>query len=352
MPFSNLLLHIMRWVEKTKPIKVNWTGFPPVQLRSGQALRGNDSLELYNYPKRGRKEVDGRHNTHDVTRNTRLEIVIEVFGLAVVAVVNSFVFGVGVDADALDSLGLFRIAVDCDQDAVNFDVAGRYLERKRHLRPERLQDAFAAAAEYRIVGAGHADIGDISSALGQNPLIGGHDMGMRSETEARPAVEMVAHGDFLAGCLGVKIDDYDLGILFDLRQDSVGRLVGTVTGLHKKPPYQSDDCDGRAFWSLVEGNTFAGRLFGEIGRADYIVRIFQRRHDFSFAVGMVPQGNQVYAVPQQFIVDLPRQAGAAGGIFRVGYNAINAMLFDNKLELVGHNPPARPADDVTYTENV
>jgi len=234
-----------------------------------------------------RKEAKEKRYTIYYIRNTRLEVVIKVFGLAVVAVVDSRVFGICVDSDALDSLGLFRVAVHCNEDSVHFDIAGCYLERKRHLRPERLQDALDAATEHRIMGAGHADIGDIRGAFGQNPLVGGCDVGMRAETQARPAVEMIAHSDFFAGRLGVEIDDYNVGLLLELGQDSVNGIVWAVGGLHEKPPYQSDDCYGRAFAGFVDGKTFAGCIFGEIGRPNDVVRRFQRRYDFPFAVGMV-----------------------------------------------------------------
>ena len=269
-------------------------------------------------------------NTHDAVRNTSSEVVIEVIGLAVVAVIDCRFFGIRVDSDTLDSLGLFRVAVDCNEDSVHFHVAGCYLERERHLGPERFQDVLDAATEHRIVGAGHADIGDIRSAFGQNSLVGGYYVGVRAETQARPAIEMVTHSDFFAGRLGVKINDYNVGLLFELGQDSVNGIVWAVAGLHEKTPYQSNDCYGRAFAGFVNRKAFAGRMSGEIGRPNDIIRRFQRRYDFPFAVGMVAQSNEVYAVSQQFIVDLPRQAGAAGGVFGVGYDAINAMPFDNK----------------------
>jgi len=179
------------------------------------------------------------------------------------------------------------------------------------------------------MGAGHADIGDIRGAFGQNPLVGGYDVGMRAETQAHPAVEMITHSDFFTGRLGVEIYDYNVGLLLELRQDSVNGLVWAVAGLHEKTPYQSDDCHGRAFAGFVDGKAFAGRMSGEIDGPNDVVRRFQRRYDFPFSVGMVAQSNEVYAVPQQLVVDLPRQAGAAGGVFGVGYDAINAMLFDN-----------------------
>ena len=227
-----------------------------------------------------------RYTKYEI-RNTISEVVIEVFGLAVVAVVDCRFFGICVNSDAFDSLGLFRVAVDCNEDSVHFDIAGRYLERKRHLRLKRLQDALDAATEHRIMGAGHADIGDIRGAFGQNPLVGGYDVGMRAETQARPAVEMITHSDLFAGRLGVEIDDYNVGLLLDLRQDSVNGIVWAVAGLHEKTPYQSDYRHGRAFAGFVEGKTFAGRIFGEIDRPNDIVCCFKGRYDFPFAVGMV-----------------------------------------------------------------
>ena len=294
---------------------------------------------------------DIRNTEYDI-RHTSLEVVVEVFGFAVVAVVCFGVGGFGVDPDSLDPLGLFGVAVDGDQDAVQSHVTRGDLEWERHLRSERFQDVLDAPAEDGIVRAGHADIGDICGAVGQNPLVGGNDVGVRAETETDPAVEVIAHCDFLAGRLGVEIDDYDLGVLLDLRQDSVGRLVGAVTGLHKKTPYQGNNRNGRAFGGLVEGSAFAGRLLGEIGWPNYIIRRFQRRYDFPFAIGMVAQGNEVYAIPKQFIVYLPGQARAAGGVFGVGYDAVNVVLFDNELKLIGDNPSAGPTYYVTYTKNI
>ena len=45
-------------------------------------------------------------------RYTKSEVVIEVFRLAVVTIVACRFFGLGVNPDSLDALGLFRIAVN------------------------------------------------------------------------------------------------------------------------------------------------------------------------------------------------------------------------------------------------
>jgi hypothetical protein len=52
------------------------------------------------------------------TQTISLEVVVEIFGFTVVAVVGFGVGGFGVDPDSFDPLGLFRVAVDSDQDAI------------------------------------------------------------------------------------------------------------------------------------------------------------------------------------------------------------------------------------------
>ena len=97
--------------------------------------------------------------------------------------------------------------------AVHFYVAGSDLERDGHLRPEGFEDAFGSPANHRIVRTGHTDIGDIGGPFGQNFFVGGRDVGMSSEDAAYPAVEVIAHRDFFAGGLGVKIDKDNIGLL-------------------------------------------------------------------------------------------------------------------------------------------
>jgi len=226
-------------------------------------------------------------NTIYEIRNTRSEVVIEVFRPAVVAVVGCLIFGLSVDSDALDALGLFCAAVDSYQDCIHFHIAGGYLKRERHLRSKRLQDALDAPAEHGIVRTGHPDIGYIRGAFGHNSLVGGHDVSMSAETQADPAVEMIAHSDFFAGGFGVKVNDYDVGLLFELRQDSVNSIIRAVAGLHKKTPYQSDDCYGRPLAGLVKGEALARCALGKICRPNDILCRFQCRDYVSFAVSVV-----------------------------------------------------------------
>lgn len=67
-----------------------------------------------------------------------LEVVVEVFGFAIIAVVICGILYVCIEPDAFDAVGLFCIAVDDDEDGVDFNIAGCYFEWEGHLGSEGL----------------------------------------------------------------------------------------------------------------------------------------------------------------------------------------------------------------------
>ena len=62
--------------------------------------------------------------------------IIEVFRLAVVAVIAGRIGIILLYADSFDMLSLFAIAVDGNNNRINSHIACCHLEWKRHLRPE------------------------------------------------------------------------------------------------------------------------------------------------------------------------------------------------------------------------
>ena len=64
-------------------------------------------------------------------------------------------------------------------------------------------------ADDGVAAAGHAGVGDVGRAPGQDPLVGGRDVGVRADDGRDPAVEVPAQGLLLRGRLGVEVDDDD-----------------------------------------------------------------------------------------------------------------------------------------------
>ena len=198
-----------------------------------------------------------------IGEETNLKVVIEVFRPAVITIVDGLIFFyLSINPDSLDMLGPFCITVNRRQYCTDFHITRRNFKRKRHLSPERLQDVLDAAPEHRIVRPRHTNIRDIRGPFGKNFLIGGYNVGVSSETQARPAVEMIAHSDFFTRRFGVKVNDYNIRLLLELRQNPVNSIIRAIGPLHIKPPYQSNHGHGRPFCRLIKCNPPSGRMLG------------------------------------------------------------------------------------------
>ena len=110
------------------------------------------------------------------------------------------------DQQPLDPARLAGRLVDVDDGAGEADVPLGDLEGGGGLEEEALEHLVDPHADHRLVGAGHADVGLQGGAAGEDPLVGGGDVGVGAEHGAHPAVEVEAHRLLLAGRLGVEVD--------------------------------------------------------------------------------------------------------------------------------------------------
>ena len=83
------------------------------------------------------------------------------------------------------------------------------LESHGHRRQEALKDAVDVVADNRVFGAGHSDVTDECSAVGQDACIDGSNMSVRAQHGAHAPVKVPSHCDLLARRLGMNIHDHD-----------------------------------------------------------------------------------------------------------------------------------------------
>ena len=129
------------------------------------------------------------------------------------------------NADSLDTQGLAGVGVDIDDRAADAYIVGGNVERRMDVGEHGPEDAVFASAEHRIVGSGHAEVGDVGGAVGQHALVGGGDMGMGAKDAADPPVEVPTHRDFFAGGLGMHLDHDDANVGGELLEDLVDLLI-------------------------------------------------------------------------------------------------------------------------------
>ena len=115
-------------------------------------------------------------------------------------------------------------------------------------RVNRLQRLVLLHADHRIVVAGHADVGDEARAAGENAMVGARHMRVGADDEARPSVGEVAERPFLAGRLGVHVDDDGVAAVPERmrRELPVERGERVVERLHEDAAEQVDDEEARA----------------------------------------------------------------------------------------------------------
>jgi len=279
---------------------------------------------------------------------------VEILRFAIVGIIGDGIFGSGGGnhADALDTLGAFRVAVDGDQDAVDAYVRGSDLERDRHLSREGLDYAFLTAAKNGVVRAAHTDVGDICGTAGEDAFIGGDDVGVGAEDAGDAAVEIVAHGDLLGRGLGVDIKKDDVGLVFEFTDDGIGCPIGAIRRFHKDAAEKGEGADSRALGSCINGEILPRRRGAPVGGSDDVCGVLERRDYISLAIGVVAEGDEIRTVSDHLVVYLRSTAGAAGCILGVDNDAVDLVIANKRAKLPGYHVPAGSADHIANTEYV
>jgi len=132
------------------------------------------------------------------------------------------------DQQPLDPARLAGRFVNVDDDGGETDVALGDFEGGVGLEEDALEDLVGAHADDRLVGAGHADVGQQGSAGGEDPLVGSGDVGVGADDGAHPAVEVEGERLLFARRLGVEVDEDDLHLGIELLHQAVGDQEGRV----------------------------------------------------------------------------------------------------------------------------
>src|SRR5215472_767837 len=109
--------------------------------------------------------------------------------------------------EVLDGIGAAGGSVAADESGGQLWVTFGGFELAGHSGEEAVEDEFGFDADDGVVGAGHADVGDVGCALRKDTGVGGGDVCVGSEDGGDTAVEVPAEGDFFAGGFGVDVED-------------------------------------------------------------------------------------------------------------------------------------------------
>ena len=104
--------------------------------------------------------------------------------------------GLLAEHDAFDVVGAASGSVAGDEGGTHFGVAFGGLEFAGHSGEEAGEDELFFYTDDRVVGAGHANVGLVGSAVGEDAFVGRGDVGVCTEQGSDAAVEIPAEGYF------------------------------------------------------------------------------------------------------------------------------------------------------------
>ena len=144
---------------------------------------------------------------------------------------------------------------------VEDDRAAPHLEARRQRVDEPRQDGLRVEADDAPDGPVMPEVGLVGRAVGQDPFVAGHDVGVGPGDDADPPIEVQAKGVLLRGQLAVEVDQADgrqrLGRLVE-EAVRVGERV--LDRLHVGPALEVDHRDVGAVERLVGAPSPPGHL--------------------------------------------------------------------------------------------
>ena len=230
-----------------------------------------------------------------------------------------------------------------------------------HSGEEAGEDELFFYADDGVVGAGHAYVGLVGGAVGEDALVGGGDVGVGAEDGGDAAVEIPAEGDFFAGGFAVEVeeDDFGAGFAGDLGEEFVGFAEGVVAGGHEDAALEVHDGVGLAGgeFALVEAE--AGGADGVVGGAEDAAaagvgvggdgHVFE---DLFFVPDVIAGGDDVGAEVEELFGDGGGEAEAAGGVFAVDDKEIDGVGFKDVREVFADDVAAGGAKDIADKEDI
>ena len=131
------------------------------------------------------------------------------------------------DLNTLHTGAKAGVAVQCEDAALRGAGAVRRLIAAGEAAQKELHGLLGTNAQHRLDGAGHAQIRDVAGALGEHAVVGGGHVGVSAPERGDAAIQIVGHGQLLAGGLGVELHQREGGLVQRLQQ-AVRRGEGVV----------------------------------------------------------------------------------------------------------------------------
>ena len=199
--------------------------------------------------------------------------------------------------------------------------------------------------------SGHADIGDVGGALGQDAFIGGGDVRVRANDGGDAPVEVIAHRYLFAGRLGVHIHQDERDVRGQFAELAIRFAERVIDGGQKDAALQIEHCVFHAVFRGADEDAAAGIAFRKIRGAQQARLLRNVVQDFAAVPTVISAGEDIDSGAKELFGETRRDAEARGGVFAVGDDKIGLALRDNVGEAVVNDLTPGRAHDVADKQN-
>ena len=248
--------------------------------------------------------------------------------------------------------------INVNQNAVEHYTVFGHFESLGHGREKFPDDWLDFTAQHTFVRPGEARVAQIRRAAGENLFVRRLHVGVRAHHGAHLSIEIAAQGDLLRGRFGVKIHKNDPGLLPQPCHLADGKGKGIIQlRLHKSATLHVQDRDGNRTWEAGPGTldlehaaALSRNLRRIIERPEKALFVGEQLRDFLLVPKMVAAGDDIHAGGKNFFGGPGGNPGSAGGIFAVGDDEIERVLFTESGQEFPDGSPAGLAHDVADEE--
>lgn len=251
------------------------------------------------------------------------------------------------EIEVFDGSGAASGLVRIDEHGVHLHVTFGNHEPCRKCVKEALQHSFFFHANHGIVGAGHADVGDKSSASRKDVRIGGCHVSVRPKHGGNLSVQIPAHGLFFRRGLSMHVNDDDLYLRGNLGELFVGFAKGIIERSHEGAALQIEHSVANAIFGEADEQPAARQTIGEIGRPQEPRLVREKFDNLPAIPDVIAAGDHLDARREQVLHDARRNAESGRRIFAVGDAQIDLPLGQDIPKAIVDDLASGRADDIS-----
>jgi len=215
---------------------------------------------------------------------------------------------------------------------------------------QRLDRLILLHADHAAAWAGHADVGDVRGAAGQDAKVRRGHVRVRADHRGHATVEVPAEADLLARRLGVHVDEHVVDAVAEALEHRVDLDERRPPGPQVEVAREVHDAEPHSV--ALDDRVAAARLRAQVVRRAHDPRlVVEVRVDLLAVIGVVAERDDVDARGEQLVGDLRGDPEAAGDVLAVDDDEGGREALAEAGEQAEQRPPPEAADEIADEED-